>query len=243
MRNAFYSLELAITNRMESFRNEIALLLSVKEMLEGELSSVNLQRDMLHTDHTTLSSEHEALKIAYHELSYETASGNKAKKEAENSLSIQNQLKDANATIEQLQSECYNQKRQIIELEKLPLQIMKLEQSIHLINTEKAKNEATVIAQNEEIKQYKRLTDTLKDKIKEMGLKNNTNSNNNDTTKDFLDTFEEVMRDEMLTMKNAFEAKLKAVKEMAEETSKRHQQEITRIHAGTPYGKLLNRIN
>ena len=238
MRNAFFGLECALNTRIESFRNEIALLLSVKEMLEGELSSVNLQRDMLHTDHNTLSSEHEALKIAYHELSYETASGNKAKSEKESSINLQNQLKDANNTIEQLQNELYLQKRQIIDLEKLPLQIMKLEQAMAIITEEKGKCESTIVGQNEEIKQYQKLTDTLKDKIKEMGLRNNTGTE----TKDFLDTFEEVMRDEMLTMKNAFEAKLKAAKEMAEATSKRHQQEILRIHSGTPYSKL-NKLN
>jgi hypothetical protein len=80
----------------------------------------------------------------------------------------------------------------------------------------------------EELGSYKKLVESLKAKIKDMGQ-------GSKDSKDFLDTFEEVMREEMLTMKAAFETKLRAAKDEAEATSKRHQMEISRLVSASPY--------
>jgi len=47
MQNAFHLLENAISKRHSGLLNELALLSSVKELLEGELGSSNLQREMV----------------------------------------------------------------------------------------------------------------------------------------------------------------------------------------------------
>lgn len=49
------------------------------------------------------------------------------------------------------------------------------------------------------------------------------------------------MREEMLAMKAAFETKLRVAREEAEATTKRHQQEILRMHTTSPYGVGLKR--
>ena len=59
----------------------------------------------------------------------------------------------------------------------------------------------------EELDSYKKLTEKLKLKIRDMGA-------GSKESKDFLDTFEEVMRDEMSAMKAAFEMKLRIAKEV-----------------------------
>ncbi len=66
-------------------------------------------------------------------------------------------------------------------------------------------------------------------------------SSSNDS-KEFLDTFEEVMRDEMMAMKSAFETKLKFAKEASDLLSKKHQELISRmtLTASEPV-QLINR--
>ena len=54
-------------------------------------------------------------------------------------------------------------------------------------------------------------------------------------SRDFLDTFEEVMRDEMSAMKSAFELKLRLAREEADASTRRHQQEIARMQTASPY--------
>jgi hypothetical protein len=46
------------------------------------------------------------------------------------------------------------------------------------------------------------------------------------------------MQEEMMTMKTAFEAKLRLAKEEAEASSRKHQQEILRMSAASPYAAL-----
>jgi hypothetical protein len=71
----------------------------------------------------------------------------------------------------------------------------------------------------EELESYKKLAETLKAKMRDMGGK--------DTS--FFDSFEEVMKDEMMAMKWAFEAKLRVAKEKADAMSLKHQQEINKL--------------
>ena len=96
-----------------------------------------------------------------------------------------------------------------------------------MVINEKASFETQVRFFKSEVEAYKQLNDKLKDKIRSMGTGYKDN-------KDFLDTFEEVMREEMMTMKSAFEMKLKNAKEDAENISRRHRQEIQRLQSVTP---------
>jgi chromosome segregation ATPase len=235
MRTAFQSLEMAIARRLQGLRSEVHLLHSVKELLEGEIASSNLQRDMLGQDVSTLTAQLTALKGAYHELSFETASSKiqEINKQDNNDLSLQNQLKDANNNVIQLQTQLYDANRKLSDLVKVHDQYVQTETALTIMTEKCSVSENVVSGQVEEIKQYKRLTDTLKDKIKEMG-----SSRGSQDAKDFLDSFEEVMREEMLTMKGAFETKLRLAKEAADATSRRHQQEILRIHTSSPYSTI-----
>ena len=55
MQNAFKQLESAISKRSRSLQDEIGLLSSVKELLEGELGSANLQRELVSKDLTAVT--------------------------------------------------------------------------------------------------------------------------------------------------------------------------------------------
>ena len=227
---------------MEGLRSEVHMLLSVKELLEGELSSVSLQRDMLHADHGALSSEHEVLKTAYHELSLESASGANFKGGRDSAeASLQTQLKETNNTVIQLQGDLYTANRRAADTDRLAATVMELEQQLHRLGDDKVRLESTVSSQADEIRQYLQLTETLKDKIKDLASRSGGGGKEAAAAKEFLDTFEEVMREEMLTMKSAFESKLKAARDAADATSKRHQQEIMRIHTQSPYSSALKR--
>ena len=46
------------------------------------------------------------------------------------------------------------------------------------------------------------------------------------------------MQEEMMTMKAAFESKLRLAKEEADANSRKHQQEILRMTAASPYAAL-----
>lgn len=66
-----------------------------------------------------------------------------------------------------------------------------------------------------------KMNQNLMDTIKKM---------TNDASKnDFADTFEEVMREEMMAMKGAFEEKLKIARQQTEAMSRKRQSEISRI--------------
>jgi chromosome segregation ATPase len=81
-----------------------------------------------------------------------------------------------------------------------------------------------------ELQQYKQLCEKLKCKIKELSA---ANAKDKGKDNNFFDTFEEVMQEEMFTMKMAFEAKLKAARDESEALSKKHQQEIQRLQASS----------
>ena len=80
----------------------------------------------------------------------------------------------------------------------------------------------------EENKALKKLVDTLKERIRKMSTGDDM------STQDFLDSFEEVMREEMMAMKGAFEKKLRLAKEEADELSKKHREELNRMTQSSP---------
>ncbi len=89
----------------------------------------------------------------------------------------------------------------------------------------------------EELNNYRTLNEQLKQKIRDMS------GNDSRDSKEFLDTFEEVMRDEMMAMKCAFENKLKFAKEAADLLSKKHQELISRMTlTNSESSQLINKI-
>lgn len=52
---------------------------------------------------------------------------------------------------------------------------------------------------------------------------------NKENKRDFTDTFEEVMREEMMAMKTAFELKLKVATEERDIATRRHQNELQKL--------------
>jgi len=75
----------------------------------------------------------------------------------------------------------------------------------------------------EELNCCRSLNAQLKQKIRDISGRSSNDS------KEFLDTFEEVMKDEMMAMKYAFETKLKFAKDAADLLSKKHQELISRM--------------
>lgn len=73
-----------------------------------------------------------------------------------------------------------------------------------------------------EARNLERLVETYKQQLREAPTKDG---------RQFGDSFQEVMQDEMMTMKMAFEAKLRAARDEVEAVSRKHQGEIQRIQA------------
>ena len=222
----------AIDSRFSSLKAEISLLLSVKENLENEISSINLQRDMIQQDLTTLTEAHSALTAAYHSLSYETATMQKKSLDSNLSSTVEEQKK----TIMKLEGDLLEQRLQLKAFEQWPGMVAELEVKLRALADEKSQLELNQKSMQDEILHYKKLTENLKAKLRELSAKTGSDG------KDFMDTFEEVMQEEMMTMKSAFETKLRLAKEEADRMSKRHQQEIMRMQSSSPLG-LLTRSN
>jgi DNA repair exonuclease SbcCD ATPase subunit len=208
---------------------------SVKDLLDGELSTANLQKDILQRDLVTVQEQHEALKAAYDALSYETARQVSHTQSHNAELETQSkQLQTANDTNKVLLDELKFAQDNLKSLDKWPAALAALEEKLTVAVQDKTRAETTAVSAKEEVGHYKKLTETLKQKLRELG-------GGTADSKEFLDSFEEVMKEEMMTMKAAFETKLRMAREEADATSKRHQQEITRMHNTSPYA-ALNRL-
>lgn len=187
----------------------------MKNVLEADNQTLTLQKDLIQQDFFTINDQHEALKAAYHSLSYESATVGIKSDSKEKDTIIEKLNKELNlATNEnsklKLEMSSMNYQDLILEMEK------KLNDTIQAkLNLEKAYKDI-----QDELNYYKKQCEKLKNNFKEL------NSSNNITEKNFLDSFEEVMKDEMMNMKFAFEKKLRDAKDSSEELRKKHQSEI-----------------
>jgi polyribonucleotide nucleotidyltransferase len=220
-------------------------------MIEQEMNSVVMQKDFLSKDFHSLQEEHEALKAAYHSLSYESATGKSSnsknspsseetEKLAKEVLSLKECIQQKDAQINRL---LQNQEQNLLLKENSSTQYeaytKELEEKVATLTKDKENLTFQFTNSALECKQYKQLTEKLKQKIKDLS---NQVGGGNGKDKDFLDTFEEVMQEEMLTMKIAFEAKLKAAKDESDALSKKHQQEIARLHvSASPFNSATKR--
>lgn len=170
------------------------------------------------------------MKAAYHSLSYETATVGLKKndtKDKENEIeNLKSQIRNISEENSRLKSDLNTMNYQdlILEMEK------KLNDTIQVkLNLEKSYKDL-----QDDLNYYKKQYDKLKNNFKDLG------SSTNLTEKNFLDSFEEVMKDEMMNMKYAFEKKLKDAKDSSEELRKKHQIEIIRLQDEVKLKPKLN---
>lgn len=231
---AFKSLDGALSGIVRELVSQVRLISSVKDLLEDEVSSSQYKVDMISKDFTTLTQQFESMKSAYHSLEAErTTTFKQAESAGSSRKSVDHegvqlltaQLDAANDKVVELQGELFTASRRSLELEKLVETIQKLQDELRVAQHDKQTSDAISKSYMEEVASYKRLSESLKQKIREMSKGSNID----------IDSFEEVMKEEMMAMKEAFTAKLNIAKEEAELTSKRHRAEIARMSASSPY--------
>jgi predicted nucleic acid-binding Zn-ribbon protein len=205
-------------------QNEIVHLISQKDDIENDLSSSNLQKNILHNDLENLSHEHDTLKGAYKAMEIEFK--NLQNKYKRNDI-IESELKQANDKISDLKGELALSFKKIMDLEKGADLVIQLTAKIATVQENNCILETQLKQANQSIEMYQKNIENLKKRIKELG-------NGNGDNKDFMDTFEEVMREEMTAMKSAFETKLKIAKEEVEVMARRHQQAIKNLQTLSP---------
>lgn len=198
-------------------------LLVNRVSLESELSSSSTTKELLQSDLITLEEEHTAIKAAYSQLQSDA--------EANNSRSLEKQLNLANDKLIELQAELAGAARRAMELERLPPLLAESEEKVRHLSDENIQAYNTNKELMSEIESYKQLCDSLKKKIRDMSGKD---------TREFMDSFEEVMQEEMMTMKVAFEGKLKRKTEDAEAMAARHRAEISRLSNSNSTSSLHN---
>ena len=200
---------------------------SVNHSLEGENKSLITNLEITNKDLQTVQSELEAMRLSYHTLQEEAAG------KENNGAAAEKELKRSNDKLIELQSELVNAARKSLELERLPALLEEEQEKRRNAEEEKFSLNSLVTTMEEELKQYKHLNEQLKQKMRDMTGKDSS-------SKEFMDSFEDVMQDELMAMKGAFEAKLRVKSEEAEAMSARHRQEIARLSANaSPYTRPL----
>jgi chromosome segregation ATPase len=183
---------------------------SEHEKLLKSLADAESARDAAQKQYAYLLEEHEEIKkevAALRELQRE-------KRKEESAAATQNQ--ENLDQIEQLKAQLADALKKLSSSQSSANEVVLLMAKLSESETENRNLKFEVGELTEEVKSLKNLSDQLKQKIREMA--------GNDTS--FLDSFEEVMKDEMMAMKWAFEAKLRVAKEKCDAMAQRHQKEI-----------------
>ncbi|CAE7765225.1 unnamed protein product, partial [Symbiodinium microadriaticum] len=120
---------------------------------------------------------------------------------------------------------------QMAQTDKYPAKIALLQSQLLDTDDRRVALEGRVAECVAEIDALQALVRSLKEKMKTMS--------GSDDRRDFADTFEEVMREEMMAMKVAFESKLRIARDEAEAASRRHQLEIKKVSTTSPLGIAL----
>lgn len=231
-RTLLAQLRSAVHSRLQGLQREVALLLQLKEGLEGDLASANLQRDMLQADFVAVQEQHDALKAAYHSQSYELAtrgSGNAQQSHAdiEELRRLNQEVETLRDTVRTLENSLQLQKLQLRTLEQWPALVADLEAKVDSAAREKLRLESQLTSAQSELAETQKLVASLRDKVRDLcsGLQGSKNA----SASNWSDTYEEVMQEELQAMKAAFESKLRAARDEADALARRHQQEIARL--------------
>jgi len=181
----------------------------------------------MNNDMISLASEHEALKGAYHSLEMEA---HESRTKLLSSSKEKSNLEKTQEVLDKTLADLHEANIKITSLYQIESHNKDLERRLSKSELERHSLESQLRDISFESESYKTLAEALKNKLKEAlaggGSGGQDSSSNN---RQFLDTFEEVMREEMMTMKGAFEAKLKAAKEEVDALSKRNQSEALRM--------------
>jgi len=234
IQKGFEILTSSMLDRLESMQMELNMLIAQKDSLECDLSSAVLEKDMVNRDIQVLSTEHDAIKGAYHALESELFSAQQSFQQERKKLSaaaehqdgsisesLKQELQLAKDRINELTTQLTSQVRKSMDLEKLLPRMQEMQDQMLVSENDRLTAVSNLKELQSENENYKKMIDSLKAKIKDLS------SSSGKDSKDFMDTFEEVMREEMSAMKSAFELKLRAAKEDNENTSKRYQREIS----------------
>lgn len=165
---------------------------------------------MLSDDLTAVSVNYSSLRVAYSEMQTELIQ-QRVRLESKNEVNNEKFVKTLETKLALLaQSSDAEISRLTTALENKEAMFSEREREISNYNSH-------IAALEQELEDYRALTEKLKRKIREISPLDK---------RELLDSFEEVMRDEMMTMKGAFENKLKIARGELELLSKKHQQDI-----------------
>lgn len=227
-----------VITRLDELTTEVNNLTLQNDELDDTIKTYNVERDMLQKDLDQLTFLNNNLRSEKLVLQNECS-----KKHIDTNEGVIKELEDERDKNRKISSELAASSVQVAYLENYKEQISKLEQTIISNQFEadsvKMKLENRVLESQEEATNYKRLTEELKKKLRELGGKSGADA------KDFLDSFEEVMKEEMMTMKTAFETRLKVAKAESDEVARRHANEIRNLQviSNSPSSKSLSLYN
>lgn len=190
-------------------------------------------------DTTTLSEENQSLKDEITSLRMEYSqkiqllqrAGEKAEvdhaesamKDMKTIADLERKILEHDMSTRELKIELSGLRAQLVKGERYPEKIAQLQSQLLDMDDRRAALEGRVQECLAEIEALTKINDNLKTKLKDMS--------GTDDRRDFADTFEEVMREEMMAMKVAFEAKLRIAKAETEAASRRNQLEIMKMQS------------
>ena len=217
MAHALRLLQDSLKGRLASMHEQLLSMNIVKETLETDVQTLQMAQDIVNKDFLSVQHDLEALRAAHSALQAESMNNDAALK-----------LERANNLLLDLQAEVAAAHRRTYELERLPAVVAELESKLRTLESKTIEQSGEINVLNGELDSYKKMSEGLKKKIKELSGKSDS--------RDFMDSFEEVMQDEMYTMKLAFEAKLKAKADEVAALSNRHALEISKMQVNaSPY--------
>lgn len=223
---AVRSLGEATLDRCQRLQDAVRSAEASRVMAENELSSITLQRDLVTKDLYESLMKYDALRTAYQEMEKEsrnmevTIAKLRGEKRAERAFAEDpNRADITRDALEKLQADLREATMKVSAIPALEKAHRELQLKISDGDLSQISLHTQIRELRTELEGYKELSESLKSKIRGFGVKEN---------KQFLDTYEEVMREEMMAMKRAFEAKLQAAKEEIETISRKHKAEFDR---------------
>jgi chromosome segregation ATPase len=130
-------------------------------------------------------------------------------------------IQDYESKIQEYRAENASSASMKRQLEKAKTSVEELEKRCVTAENKNIELDGSMECLKSDLAALEKMNQSLMDTIKKM--------TNEASKNDFADTFEEVMREEMMAMKGAFEQKLKIARQQTEAMSRKRQSEISRI--------------
>ena len=176
MQNGFRTLDTAIGATFSGLISQLRLMTSMKDLLEGDLASLQLKMDMVMRDFDTLTADHEAITSAYNSSMNDRYSPEKIKNlqngrvtttsssmsDSEKDL-INELLREANDKVIELQTDLLMATRKALEADQLAAHVRELQEQLHAAESDKRTAESLGKSYQEEAASYK-VTSTLTQK-------------------------------------------------------------------------------